>query len=117
MGKRKNNNMKKLILLVIVALAVSAAATYAGEAKAIYEKQCAKCHGPDGKGQTKMGQKLEIKDFSDAKYQAGLKDEAMTKAIKEGIKDKEGKLRMKPAEGVSDEEVKGLITLIREFKK
>ena len=109
--------MKKTILLVIAALALPAAATYAGDAKAIFEKQCAKCHGADGKGQTKMGQKLEIKDFTDAKYQADLKDEAMTKAIKEGIKDKEGKLRMKPAEGVSDEEVKGLITMIRGFKK
>ena len=109
--------MKKLYLLVIAALALAAVTTYAGEAKAIYDKDCIKCHGADGKGQTKMGQKLGVKDYTDAKVQAALKDEAMAKAIKEGVKDKEGKTLMKPAEGVSDVEVKGLVALIRGFKK
>lgn len=110
-------DMKKSILLVITALALSAVAANAGDAKAIYEKACAKCHGADGKGETKMGQKLGVKDYTDAKVQAAMKDEAMTKAIKEGVKDKDGKMLMKPAEGVSEEEVKGLISLIRGFKK
>lgn len=109
--------MKKLYLLVIAALALPAVATYAGEAKAIYDKDCLKCHGADGKGQTKMGQKLGVKDYTDAKVQAAMKDEAMAKAIKEGVKDKEGKTLMKPAEGISDQEVKDLIALIRGFKK
>jgi cytochrome c1 len=63
-----------------------------------------------------MGKKLEIKDFTDAKYQASLKDEDMLKAIKEGVKDGE-KVRMKPAEGLSDEEMKALVTYVRAFKK
>jgi mono/diheme cytochrome c family protein len=109
--------MKKLLLLVIATLALPAVVTYAGEAKAIYDKDCAKCHGADGKGQTKMGQKLGVKDYTDAKVQAAMKDEAMAKAIKEGAKDKDGKTVMKPAEGVTEEEVKGLIALIRGFKK
>lgn len=109
--------MKKLVLLVIAAVALSAAGTYADEAKVIYDKGCAKCHGADGKGQTKMGQKLGVKDYTDAKVQAAMKDEAMAKAIKEGAKDKEGKTLMKPTEGVSEAEVKGLIALIRGFKK
>jgi cytochrome c553 len=63
-----------------------------------------------------MGKKLEIKDFTDAKYQASLKDDAMLKAIKEGVKDGE-KVRMKAAEGLSDEEMKALVTHVRAFKK
>ena len=42
----------------------------AADVKENWEKVCAKCHGPDGKGDTKMGQKLAIKDLTDAKLQA-----------------------------------------------
>ena len=50
------------------------------------------------------------------KYQASLKDEAMFKAIKEGVKDGD-KVRMKAAEGLSDEEIKALVAYVRAFKK
>ena len=109
--------MKKQLLLVLTVLVLSAVAIYAGDAKATYDKDCAKCHGADGKGQTKMGQKLGAKDYTDAKVQAALKDDAMAKAIKDGVKDKDGKTLMKATEGISDEEVKGLVALIRGFKK
>ena len=81
-----------------------------------WEKNCTKCHGPDGKGDTKMGKKLEIKDFTDAKYQDLMKDEEMLKAIKEGVKDGE-KTRMKAAEGLTDDEMKALVKFVRAFKK
>ena len=96
---------------------LAALSARADDAKAIYEKDCAKCHGGDGKGQTKMGQKLGVKDYTDAKVQAELKDEDATKAIKEGLKDKEGKVLMKPAENLSDSDIKGLIAYVRTFKK
>jgi len=31
------------------------------DGKAVYMKKCKKCHGPDGKAQTKMGKKYEMK--------------------------------------------------------
>ena len=101
----------------MASLALTAWTASAEDAKAIYEKSCAKCHGPDGSGQTKMGQKLGVKNYTDAKVQAALKDEEMTKAIKEGVKDKEGKTVMKPTEGLSDADIKGLVGVIRGFKK
>jgi cytochrome c553 len=109
--------MKKLIALSIAVFAMAAWSAHAADAKALYEEQCAKCHGPDGKGQTKMGQKLGAKDYTDAKVQAELKDDAATKAIKEGLKSDDGKVLMKPTEGVSDEDIKGLIAYMRAFKK
>jgi cytochrome c553 len=109
--------MKKLIALSFVASALALGSAQAEEAKALYEKNCAKCHGPDGKGQTKMGQKLGIKDYTDAKVQADLKDADATKAIKEGLKVKEDKVVMKPAEGLSDDDIKGLVAYMRTFKK
>jgi mono/diheme cytochrome c family protein len=109
--------MKKIVPIAIAALALSANSLLAGDAKALYEDQCAKCHGSDGKGQTKMGQKMNAKDYTDATVQANLKDEAAIKAIKEGLKDKEGKTLMKPTEGVSDDDIKGLVAYMRAFKK
>ena len=108
--------MKKAILITVAACAVMVVSASAADVKENWTKSCAKCHGPDGKGDTKMGKKLEIKDFTDAKYQASIKDEDMLKAIKEGVKDGD-KVRMKPAEGLSDEEMKALVTYVRAFKK
>ena len=81
--------MKKLLTLSLAVLAFAALSARAEDAKAVYEKSCAKCHGADGKGQTKMGQKLGCKDYTDAKVQTDLTDAAATKAIKEGYKDSE----------------------------
>jgi cytochrome c553 len=109
--------MKKSLLVLIAVLAVPALSLRAADAKALYAKDCAKCHGEDGKGETKMGKKLGAKDYTDAKVQAELKDEAAFKAIKDGLKDKDGKTLMKPAEGASDEEIKALVAYMRTFKK
>src|SRR5881275_2114946 len=109
--------MKKTSFLSIAIVAVAALTARADDAKTIYEKDCAKCHGPDGKGDTKMGKKLGVKDYTDAKVQAELKDDAAFKAIKEGLKDKDDKVLMKPAEGLSDDDIKGLVKYMRSFKK
>src|ERR1700760_2265783 len=109
--------MKKLLILATVLGFSAAMIARAGDAKENWEKTCTKCHGVDGKGQTKMGQKLGVRDYSDAKVQADLKDDAAFKAIKEGLKDKEDKTLMKPAEGLSDDDIKALVAHIRSFKQ
>src|ERR1035437_2290285 len=108
--------MNKAIWMTMAACAAMLVSVSAADVKENWDKSCAKCHGPDGKGDTKMGKKLEIKDFTDAKVQADMKDDAMLKAIKEGVKDGE-KIRMKAAEGLSDEEMKALVDYVRKFKK
>ena len=108
--------MKKLIVLATAFFLAGLISASAADAKANWDKQCAKCHGAEGKGDTKMGQKLKVKDYSDAKVQAAMKDDEMFKATKEGVK-VDGKTVMKPAEGLSDDEIKALVTLIRGFKK
>src|SRR5689334_3816295 len=109
--------MKKILPVIIALLAASAMALQAAEGKATYEKDCAKCHGPDGKGQTTMGKRLGAKDYTDPKVHSALKDEDAIKAVKEGFKNKEGKVLMKPAEGISDEDAKAVIAYMRSFKK
>jgi cytochrome c553 len=109
--------MKRILTVSIAIMAVSALSARAADAKETYEKDCAKCHGTDGKGETKMGKKMGAKDYTDAKVQEEMKDEAAIKAIKEGLKDKEGKKLMSPAEGMSDADIKGLVAYMRKFKK
>jgi cytochrome c6 len=110
-------NMKKIIILAAV-LGIAAAGTVkAAEAKENWDNLCAKCHGAEGKGDTKMGQKMGVKDFTDAKVQADIKDADATKAIKEGKKDQDGKTLMKPFDTLSDDEVKALVAQVRSFKK
>ena len=109
--------MKKLIAAAVAITFGAAMAASAADAKENWDKQCAKCHGADGKGQTKMGQKLGVKDYTDAKFQAEMKDDVAFKVIKEGAKDKEGKQVMKAAEGLSDDDIKALVKHVRAFKK
>lgn len=108
---------KKLVLLGVAVAMAGMISLRADDTQATYDKQCAKCHGPDGKGETKMGKKLGCKDYTDANVQGALKDEDAAKAIKEGLKDKDGKTLMKPAEGLSDDQIKGLVAKMRSFKK
>jgi len=107
--------MKPLVLLAVVsALATSA---YAFDPAAFWGDQCAKCHGPEGHGDTKMGKKLAIKDYTDAKTQSEFTDEQAFKAIKEGVADKSGKVRMKAIEGISDDDAKAMVAYFRTLKK
>jgi mono/diheme cytochrome c family protein len=114
--------MKKIILLAAMFGFAAALSAKAADAKENYANLCAKCHGPEGKGDTKIGIKLGAKNLTDAKVQAEMKDEDAAKAIKDGIKDNEGKTKMKAfvtgAETpLSDDEVKALVTYVRSLKQ
>ena len=112
-----NTIMKKLIVLSVALLIAGAVSVRAADAKENWDKNCAKCHGPDGKGKTKMGEKMGVKDYTDAKVQEGLKDDAMTKAIKEGVKDGDTTKMKAFGDVLSDDEVKALVKYVRDFKK
>jgi mono/diheme cytochrome c family protein len=99
------------------ALTAGAALMLAAPAAENWENHCAKCHGADGKGQTKAGRKLQVKDYTDAKVQAEMKDAEMIKATADGVIDKAGKERMK---GYKDEltpkEIEELVAYVRKLK-
>lgn len=95
----------------------SAGIASAGDASAIWNQNCASCHGKDGSGSTMMGKKLGVKDYRDAKVQAAFSDGEAERAIKEGVKTN-GKQSMKPfGEKLSDADVKALVAYIRSLKK
>ena len=98
-----------LVLWLSAAALAGAPETFAGK--------CAGCHGKDGKGQTAMGKKLNIKDLTDAKVQAAAKDADWEKVITDGAKDAGGKVVMYGSKGkISPEDIKGLVKVCRDFK-
>ena len=107
----------KRTLLIAVALLATGVVVRAADAKENWTKNCAKCHGEDGKGQTRMGKQAGAKDYTDAKVQEGLKEDAAFKVIKEGL-NQDGKKKMDPyKDKLSDDEIKALVAHIRSFKK
>jgi len=109
--------MKKLLLIAALLGLATTLSLKAAEPKENWDNLCAKCHGAEGKGDTKMGTKLGCKDFTDAKVQADMKDDAAFKAIKEGLKSPEDKTLMKPFENLSDDEIKALVAYVHGLKK
>lgn len=99
-----------------LALILTSGVASAAPAADNWENLCASCHGADGKGQTKSGKKLKLRDYTDPKVQAEMKDEDMCKAIADGVK-VEGKEKMKPfKDEITAEEIKDLVAYIRQLK-
>ena len=109
--------MKKKYLCLLAVLGLTLVSVRAEDAKVNFDAKCSACHGKDGKGETKAGQKLGARDFTDAKVQESMKDEAMFKAIKEGLKKGDTPLMKPYADKLTDEEIKALVKYARGFKK
>ena len=108
--------MKKRLSLFLLLILGTAVGGYAADADAIWGDTCKKCHGVNGNGDTKMGKKLKIRDYTTSEGQADFTDEEAFKAIKEGVKDENGKTRMKPAKDLTDEEINALVQYVRCLK-
>ena len=68
------------------ALALLAApALFAATAAANFEEYCAKCHGLDGKAQTKMGKKMQVRDMTTETYKKEYDNAKATEVIAKGI--------------------------------
>ena len=110
--------MKTTIQLGLLAIALTTAGNLsAADAKADWAKECAKCHGADGRGQTKMGRQTGAKDYSDPKVQAEMDDAKAFQRTKEGLKEN-GKEKIKSYAGIlTDDQIKALVVYMRTFKK
>lgn len=77
--------------------------------KKIFNNECKKCHGEDGKG-TKRGKKLGVPNFTDGEWQDSTTDTQMINSITNGKK-------KMPAQKhkLSPEEIKAVIKYIRFF--
>ena len=95
----------------------SALVIQAADPKTNWANNCAQCHGPDGRANTKMGKQVSAKDLTDPKVQASFTDAKATQSIKEGVK-QGGKTTMKAFGGkLTDDEIKALVAYVRTLKK
>jgi mono/diheme cytochrome c family protein len=109
--------MKTIVTIVIGLYMASALVVRAADPKTNWANNCAQCHGPDGRANTKMGKQLSAKDLTDPKVQASFTDAKATQSIKEGVK-QGGKTTMKAFGGkLTDDEIKALVAYVRTLKK
>ena len=109
--------MKTTIILMISVLIAVPLSVRAADAKANWANNCVQCHGPTGKGDTKMGKMVGAMDLTDPKKQASFTDAKATDAIKNGVK-QNGKTTMKAFAGkLTGDEIKALVAYVRTLKK
>ena len=99
-------------------LAGSALAADQVDVQKAWQKSCQSCHGPDGKGKTKAGEKSGVKDLTSAEVKAAYPRAKMVEAIKDGVKEKDSdKLAMKGyAEKLTPAEIEALADYSMAFK-
>jgi mono/diheme cytochrome c family protein len=109
--------MRMIVSLTISLFITSTGSMNAADTKALWDANCAQCHGKDGRADTKMGKQVSAKDLTDPKVQAGFSDAKATQSIKEGVKEN-GKTTMKAFAGkLTDDEIKALVAYVRTLKK
>jgi cytochrome c6 len=110
------NHRTRIFLASLLSLALPAL-TFAAAAKDNWAQYCSRCHGVDGTGDTKIGKKLGLKDYSSADMQAKMTDDDMLKTILQGAT-KDGKERMAPYQDkLSADDAKALVAFVRSLKK
>lgn len=109
--------MKSILLVAASLFLASTMAMSAADPKALWDANCAQCHGKTGNADTKMGKTLNAKDLTDSKVQAAFTDAKATQSIKDGVKEN-GKTTMKAFGGkLSDDDIKALVAYVRTLKK
>jgi len=108
------NAFGSICLLVAGGLLISSlafrAAVPAPDGAAIFKNNCTMCHGADGKGFSA----LKTPDFTDAKWQASMKDKQLREVIKNG---KKGTAMAAFGDKLNEEEITAVIAYIRSLKK
>jgi cytochrome c6 len=82
------------------------------DAKALFTKECATCHGKDGQAKTFKAKFNHARNLTDAKWQAEVTDERLFNSIHNG----KGKM---PAFGkkLSDSQINALVAFVRTLKR
>lgn len=110
-------------LFVFVAAAAASAVSTAGEpnkgraaqvarGRAVYEANCARCHGADGAGRTRMAEFVEPPDMSDPAWQRARSNSRMIASIADGLGQMPG-FRKK----LSKQEIAAAVAYVRTLRR
>ena len=100
--------MKVITSAIVAIVFASSGAAFGADAGALWAQNCASCHGKDGGGNTTMGKKLGVKDYTKSQ---SFSDAEAANVIKNG------KGKMKAYKQLSDADVKALVAYVRSLKK
>ena len=83
-----------------------------GDAKSIFNAQCARCHGRDGRAHTVRGRRAHARDMTEASWQNDVSDERLFNSISKG----KGKM---PAYGkkLSEDQIDALVQYVRQLRR
>jgi mono/diheme cytochrome c family protein len=98
----------QVVLAAVVCLASAVSFAQSG-GEATYKAKCASCHGAAGAPSAGMAKMMGIKPVSDPAIQALTVDQ-MSAAVKDG------KGKMKPIAGLTDAQIKDVVTYYRGLK-
>jgi mono/diheme cytochrome c family protein len=99
-------------LLALASLTREPANVPAATAAQLFGKQCASCHGKDGRAKTIKGRLKHARNLTDSDWQEKVSDERIFNSINNG-KEKMPTFGKK----LSQEQIESLVTYVRAFKK
>lgn len=100
-----------IALLPLILFAIPHSTFAQSEAQKLYDTNCAKCHGPDGSGNTTVGKAVGAKDLRAAEAKKLTDAEILTQID-------QGKGNMPPFGGTLNKaQINSLLPIIREFSK
>lgn len=112
-----------MVLILLATFAVVAASRHlhptgadfataaAPDAASLFNSQCAKCHGRDGRANTKQGRQMHTRDITNAEWQNDVSDERIFNSISRG------KGKMPAFKKLSDAQIDSLVSYVRHLRK
>jgi mono/diheme cytochrome c family protein len=97
------------LLVLTAAASLAGSVAFADSGESIYKAKCASCHGSAGTPSPGMAKMMGVKPVSDPSVKG------MSAADMEAIV-KNGKGKMKPIAGLSDAQIKDVVTYFRSLK-
>ncbi len=97
------------LLVLTAAVSLAGAFAFADSGETTYKTKCSSCHGAAGTPNPGIAKMLGVKPVSDPAVK-GMSVADMTAVVKNG------KAKMKPVAGLTDEQIKDVVTYFRSLK-
>jgi len=101
--------MVRSLLMLTVAISLASTLAFADSGEATYKAKCSTCHGSAGTPSPGIAKMMGVKPVSDPSMKA-LTAAEITAAIKNG------KGKMKPVAGLTDAQIKDVVTYFKSLK-